>query len=129
MTAVTYRSVRKVKRRPTKPSDPATNVNAPHTTHMTHEFMAWRLNPPQERHNIPGNDPDRAVVADDHILGTSTLGCGDRCCRLPKVVAAAAGDITRQPLPDTGQRNRQAHDPQRQPESLPDARSPRCSST
>src|SRR5215471_14220557 len=39
VTAVTYRSVRKVKRRPTKHSNAATNANAPHTTHMIHEFM------------------------------------------------------------------------------------------
>src|SRR5262249_55491485 len=46
VTAVTYRSVRKVKCRPTKHSNAATNANAPHTTHMIHEFM---LVPPAGR--------------------------------------------------------------------------------
>jgi hypothetical protein len=38
-----------------------------------------------------------------------------------QVVAAAAGEIAGQPLLNHGQRDGQAHDPQRQPEDFPHA--------
>jgi len=51
------------------------------------------LGPAQEGHDVLGNDRDRPVVADSHVLETSAFRDGQRPGRRAQVVAAAAGDI------------------------------------
>jgi hypothetical protein len=56
----------------------------------------WTWGPPEELHDLPRHDSDGNVVLDGHVLDASSLSYRDRCCRLPQVVAATAGDIARQ---------------------------------
>ncbi len=74
--------------------------------------------PPEEGHHILRHDPDGTVVRDDDVLDARSLASCDRGGRLPQVVAAAAGNVMRQPLLDVGQPSRQAGHPQRQPEAF-----------
>jgi hypothetical protein len=84
----------------------------------TDEFRA-ESEPSEERHHLLGHDLDGTVVPDHDILYAHTLGRCDRRCRLPQIVATAAGDVTREAPVNLGERDGQARDPQRQACSLP----------
>lgn len=64
---------------------------------MPEPAVTGGLEPSEEGHHVPRDDPDGTVVADDHVLDASTLRCRDRRSCLAPIVAAAASDIASEP--------------------------------